>query len=108
MKLAGPLKSAAGVKVTSPAVSDDRPVRAGVAVTAVTVSVCPDSFAGPLLSLSTRPAAGNTSEPSSATGPRVSSSADGASLTSVTVKLTVAVSVFGSATPLVVPLSCSV
>ena len=71
-------------------------------VTAVTVSVWPASLAGPLMSLArTR---SKLTEPSSATLVE-SSTAVGLSLTSVTVTLTVAVLVFGSATPLVVPLS---
>ena len=69
--------------------------------TAVTVSVWPDSLAGPVLSLAS---ASTSTSPSSATV-AASSPAVGASLTSVTVTETVAVSDCGSATPLVVPLS---
>ena len=70
-------------------------------VTAVTVRVWPDSLAGPVLSLARTLV---VTEPSSATV-AVSLTASGVSLTSVTVTLTVAVSLLGSATPLVVPLS---
>ena len=68
---------------------------------AVTVSVCPDSFAGPVESFVR---GSNVTEPSSATVGRVVN-AVGLSLTSVTVTYTVAVSDFGSAAPFVVPLS---
>jgi len=53
------------------------------------------------------PSTATLTEPSSATV-AVSATAVGASLTSVTVIVTVAVALFGSATPLVVPLSVTV
>ena len=74
---------------------------AGAEVIESIVSVCPDSFAGPAESLKRT---STSTFPSSATE-AVSSPATGGSLTSVTLTLTVAVAVFGSAAPLVVPLS---
>ena len=73
-------------------------------VTAVTVRVWLDSLAGPVVSLARTVV---VTEPSSATV-SLSSTAIGASLTSVTVIVTVAVSHCESATPSVVPLSQTV
>ena len=72
----------------------------------MTVRVWLPSLAGPVESLAVRSLA-KESVPSSATVVE-SATAVGASLTSVTVTLTVAVSALGSATPLVVPLSVTV
>jgi hypothetical protein len=75
--------------------------------TALTLSVCPPSLAGPLLSLPSRSAAGKVSAVSSADA-FTSSPASGASFTSVTLTFTVPVASFGSATLAVVPLSPTV
>src|SRR5256885_1182183 len=61
VKLAGPLKFTSGVYVTLPLVSATRPWVLAVAVTAVTVSVWLDSFAGPGLSLVVRSEDGKVS-----------------------------------------------
>ena len=76
--------------MTVPAESETEPCVEAVELTAVTVSVCPDSLAGPLLSLDVRSEAGKLREPSSATDLE-SATAVGASLTSVIVRLKVAV-----------------
>ena len=78
-------------------------------LTAMIVRLWPLSLAEPTLSLPSRSAKAMVrAAESSSTAPRVSPVATGASFTSVTVQLTVAVEVLKSATPLVVPLSCTV
>ena len=75
-------------------------------LTVLTIKVWPLSLAGPFESLAVNVENGIVRCPeSSATFPSGSLLAVGASLTSVIVKLTVAVSLFGSGAPLVVPLS---
>src|SRR5438046_10413330 len=85
-----------------PAESDTVPWEA--VPTAVTVRVWVDSLDGPAESLPVRSDAAKASAVSSAVDFE-SFTAVGASFTSVTVTFTVAVSDFGSAIPLVVPLS---
>jgi hypothetical protein len=88
VKLAAPLKSAAGVNVTVP------PTRLTVpstgALTAVTLNVCVPSFAGPPESFASSSLLGNVSGTSSGVV-RASLTAVGWSFTATTVIVTVAV-----------------
>src|SRR5438445_4305317 len=78
-------------------------------LTVLIIRVWPLSLAGPGESLAVKVDARIVRGPeSSATLESVSFTAVGGWFTSVTVKLTVAVSLFGSGTPLVVPLSVTV
>ena len=79
-----------GVYVTVPLLSETVPCVLPVDVTAVTVSVCATSFAGPVLSFVVRSAAGNVRTLLPVTF-LLSSVADGVSFTSRTVIVTVAV-----------------
>jgi hypothetical protein len=83
------------------------PPCAEVAETAVTVRVWPDSFGAPAVSFVVRVDAAKPSGVPSAVD-WLSVFATGVSLTSVTVTLTVPMADFGSAPPLVVPLSVTV
>ena len=107
MKLSAPLKFAVGVNNTSvPTIWTVPPT---AFVTLVMVSVWPLSLAGPVLSLPSSVANGLVRVPeSSATLDSASSVAVGASLTSVMVKLKLAVALDGALTPAVVPLSWTV
>src|SRR3989442_500587 len=107
-KVAVPLKLAAGVKRTVPATMLTVPPTG--LLTVLTVRVWPLSLAGPFESLLSSVLNWIVRGPeSSATLESTSFTAVGASFTSVMLKLAVALPlVFGSATPLVVPLSSTV